>query len=67
MVDPASPNTRATLHRALREDDETDFQKSAQLVLKDGTIFEGRSFGAPMSTSGEVVFNTGMVQATENF
>jgi len=30
-------------------------------MLKDGTIFEGKSFGAKKSVSGEVVFATGMV------
>ena len=34
--------------------------KSAQLALADGTIFEGRSFGAIGETVGEVVFNTSM-------
>lgn len=33
----------------------------AKLVLEDGTIFEGKSFGAHRSTAGEVVFATGMV------
>jgi carbamoyl-phosphate synthase small subunit len=33
----------------------------AYLVLEDGTVFEGRSFGAPVQASGEVVFNTSMV------
>lgn len=32
----------------------------ALLVLADGTIFRGWSFGAPGTTFGEVVFNTGM-------
>jgi carbamoyl-phosphate synthase small subunit len=32
-----------------------------RLVLEDGTVFEGRSFGAPIPASGEVVFTTGMV------
>jgi carbamoyl-phosphate synthase small subunit len=32
----------------------------ALLVLEDGTIFRGRSFGAPGERVGEVVFNTGM-------
>jgi len=32
----------------------------AYLVLSDGTTFEGRSFGAPVRSSGEVVFNTSM-------
>ena len=31
------------------------------LELEDGTRYHGRSFGAPRSTAGEVVFNTGMV------
>lgn len=33
----------------------------AALVLEDGTKFEGRSFGAPVSAAGEAVFTTGMV------
>lgn len=32
----------------------------ALLVLSDGTIFEGKSFGAEGETIGEVVFNTSM-------
>ena len=32
-----------------------------RLILKNGAVFEGVSFGAPVSVSGEVVFNTGMV------
>ncbi len=32
-----------------------------RLVLEDGTVFEGRSFGAERAVTGEVVFNTGMV------
>ncbi len=32
----------------------------AYLILSDGTVFEGRSFGAPARASGEVVFNTSM-------
>ncbi len=34
--------------------------KKALLVLSDGTVFEGESFGAEGETSGEVVFNTSM-------
>lgn len=37
-----------------------------RLVLKNGEVFEGESFGAPLSTSGEVVFNTGMVGYVES-
>src|SRR5258705_12362161 len=32
----------------------------AKLVLEDGTVFEGRAFGADGERSGEVVFNTAM-------
>jgi len=32
----------------------------AILALEDGTVFEGRSLGAPGRAYGEVVFNTGM-------
>jgi carbamoyl-phosphate synthase small subunit len=32
----------------------------AKLALEDGTVFEGRSFGADGEKSGEVVFNTAM-------
>lgn len=32
----------------------------AYLALSDGSIFEGKSFGAPGTTTGEVVFTTGM-------
>lgn len=35
--------------------------KKAKLILKDGNIFEGISFGAEKSVAGEVVFATGMV------
>ncbi len=31
-----------------------------QLILEDGTVFVGESFGSEKSTIGEVVFNTGM-------
>jgi carbamoyl-phosphate synthase small subunit len=34
--------------------------RQAALVLEDGTIFVGRSFGAEVDVDGEVVFNTGM-------
>ncbi|MBM7837579.1 carbamoyl-phosphate synthase small subunit [Alkalihalobacillus xiaoxiensis] len=31
-----------------------------QLILADGTVFRGEGFGADVTISGEVVFNTGM-------
>ena len=34
--------------------------EKAYLVLSDGTVFEGRSFGAPGDSVGELVFTTGM-------
>ncbi len=36
------------------------FMNKALLVLADGTVFEGKGFGAPGETIGEVVFNTSM-------
>ena len=33
----------------------------ARLILKDGTKYEAKSFGAPRALAGEVVFVTGMV------
>ncbi len=37
-----------------------DARPTAILALSDGTIFRGRSIGAPGHTAGEVVFNTAM-------
>ncbi len=37
------------------------------LILEDGTIFEGRSFGYEGAIAGEVVFSTGMVGYPEAF
>lgn len=36
-------------------------QRKAKLVLADGTVFEGRGFGARGEAIGEVVFNTSMM------
>jgi carbamoyl-phosphate synthase small subunit len=38
----------------------TSGHKPALLVLEDGTVFEGWGIGAPGTTFGELVFNTGM-------
>lgn len=35
-------------------------QAKARLALEDGTVFEGRSFGAQATETGEVVFNTAL-------
>ncbi len=37
-----------------------------KLLLEDGTVFEGKSFGAPVWAAGEVVFNTGMTGYVES-
>ena len=34
--------------------------RPAQLVLEDGTVFRGESFGADVASTGEVVFSTAM-------
>jgi len=41
--------------------------QTALLALEDGTVFEGRSFGAPAERSGEVVFNTALTGYQEVF
>ncbi len=41
-------------------------KKSARLILEDGTVFKGFSFGAETSVSGEVVFNTAMTGYPES-
>lgn len=38
----------------------------ARLILEDGTVFEGKSFGYNGSTAGEVVFNTAMTGYPES-
>lgn len=41
-------------------------EKRIKLVLEDGSVFYGISFGADKSIAGEVVFNTGMVGYPES-
>ena len=38
-----------------------NLDKRAILVLEDGSVYEGYSFGTEAGTYGEVVFNTSMV------
>lgn len=38
----------------------------ASLVLSDGSVFHGQSFGAPVEVTGEAVFTTGMVGYPES-
>ncbi|MDD3788897.1 MAG: glutamine-hydrolyzing carbamoyl-phosphate synthase small subunit [Petrimonas sp.] len=40
--------------------------KPVRLILENGMVFHGRSFGAKKATSGEVVFNTAMVGYPES-
>ncbi len=40
--------------------------KPVRLILDDGTVFEGKSFGSEKATAGEVVFNTAMVGYPES-
>jgi carbamoyl-phosphate synthase small subunit len=40
---------------------------AAILALEDGTVFEGKSFGAPQDCLGEVVFNTAITGYQEIF
>ncbi|MDH6310508.1 carbamoyl-phosphate synthase small subunit [Dysgonomonas sp. PFB1-18] len=40
--------------------------KPVQLILDDGTVFEGKSFGSEKASAGEVVFSTAMVGYTES-
>jgi len=47
---------RAALFHTMHSDRSKDL-----LLLEDGSVFRGRSFGFPGSVAGEVVFNTGMV------
>jgi carbamoyl-phosphate synthase small subunit len=35
-------------------------ETTGRLILEDGSVFPGVSFGSPISVAGEVVFNTGM-------
>jgi carbamoyl-phosphate synthase small subunit len=40
--------------------------RKAKLILEDGTVFEGKSFGYEKSEAGEVVFYTGMTGYPES-
>ncbi|MCL2133939.1 MAG: glutamine-hydrolyzing carbamoyl-phosphate synthase small subunit [Candidatus Bathyarchaeota archaeon] len=44
----------------------TDKNKKALLLLKDGTLFIGKGFGATDNVNGEVVFSTSMVGYPES-
>lgn len=46
--------------------DASALTQQAKLVLEDGTVIQGYSFGAPKSVAGETVFTTGMVGYNES-
>jgi len=46
---------------------DTQSPNKAILILEDGTIFEGKSFGKIGTTTGEICFNTGMTGYQEVF
>src|SRR4051794_27208486 len=56
----ARSSTRCCNERAPSPRGATVSGRQAALVLEDGTVFVGRSFGAEVNVDGEVVFNTGM-------
>jgi carbamoyl-phosphate synthase small subunit len=41
-------------------------KKKSQLLLEDGTVYEGYAFGSRSTVAGEVVFNTGMIGYPES-
>src|SRR3954468_4821876 len=41
--------------------------EAAWLLLEDGTLFKGKSFGAKRTSGGEICFNTGMTGYQEVF
>ena len=43
-----------------------NFMQKAYLVLANEYVFEGYSFGAPITSIGELVFTTGMGGYIEN-
>src|SRR5438034_7475558 len=53
--------------KLIQSREEHPILNSAILALEDGTVFEGRSFGAPAERSGEVVFNTALTGYQEVF
>ena len=40
--------------------------RAAYLILENGTVFEGKAFGAEKETTGELVFTTAMTGYLEH-
>ena len=43
------------------------YKKNAKLVLNNGIVFHGFSFGASGTSVGEIVFNTGMTGVSRSY
>jgi carbamoyl-phosphate synthase / aspartate carbamoyltransferase len=63
---PLSGRPTGTLIRTVSAQTVKDEEKKVFLELKDGTVYEGFSFGAERSAAGELVFQTGMVGYPES-
>jgi len=63
---PKTPTAPAKMKLPTLREEQPNLN-SAILALEDGTVFEGRSFGAPTERSGEVVFNTALTGYQEVF
>ncbi|ORE07621.1 carbamoyl-phosphate synth [Rhizopus microsporus var. microsporus] len=61
-----SPRSPTAPHRPAAALEDPKDVTTAALVLKDGTSFQGISFGAEKSISGECVFQTGMIGYPES-
>ncbi|EFX03019.1 bifunctional pyrimidine biosynthesis protein [Grosmannia clavigera kw1407] len=59
-------STSAFFSPASSTPSETSEQRLVSLELKDGTVYQGYSFGAEKSAAGELVFQTGMAGYPES-
>ncbi|XP_063821718.1 multifunctional protein r isoform X2 [Ostrinia nubilalis] len=62
----AAPLTNCLQILELESDLSCEVGPACSLVLSDGSVFQGRSFGAQVPVEGEVVFQTGMVGYPES-
>jgi carbamoyl-phosphate synthase / aspartate carbamoyltransferase len=63
---PPSGRPTTTLIRTVSAQTIRDEESKTYLELKDGTVYEGFSFGADRSAAGELVFQTGIVGYPES-
>src|ERR1700685_3972669 len=67
-IEPSSPGMlQYERHPFLKDTGGKSELNAAILALEDGTVFEGKSFGAPKDSTGEVVFNTAITGYQEIF